>query len=247
MRLRPSALLICVACCARSATALAEPLDQSKAIEKIELLGGRIQRDESLPGRPVTEIGFRPSCHFSEKHLSLLHAFPELRSLDLAFVRTSDAGIKELARLGNLRQLHLDPAEITPMVLLDLEQSRPNLQIFAEDVETFALADLRQRFGPEQFSVRRGLGVAGAKLREKVVVAIEFQSDCGDDDLQLLARFWHLRILTIRGSQVTDAGVEFLKELESLTTLTLRGTRVTDSALGELKKRTPKLKVVRQE
>jgi len=35
-----------------------EASDESQAISKIELLGGKVTRDDKLPGRPVTGIDF---------------------------------------------------------------------------------------------------------------------------------------------------------------------------------------------
>ena len=37
---------------------IADDLDESKAIEKIELLGGKVTRDDALPGNPVVEVSF---------------------------------------------------------------------------------------------------------------------------------------------------------------------------------------------
>ncbi len=43
---------------------------ESQAIEKIELLGGKVTMDEKLPRRPVICVDFRESKQFSDKYAS---------------------------------------------------------------------------------------------------------------------------------------------------------------------------------
>ena len=52
-----------------------------------------------------------------------------------------------------------------------------------------------------------------------------------------------LQFLVLRGTQVTDAGLEHLKGLTSLTGLSLTGTQVSDAGLAELKAALPKCSV----
>ena len=57
-------------------------LDESKAIEKIELLGGKVMRDETLPSRPVIVVDFRASKKFSNGDFQLFMAFPKDNNLN---------------------------------------------------------------------------------------------------------------------------------------------------------------------
>jgi internalin A len=70
--------------------------DESKSIAKIELLDGKVTRDETLPGRPVVGIDLHDTQRFTEKHLHLLKGFKNLKSVDLKGITISDSGIKEL-------------------------------------------------------------------------------------------------------------------------------------------------------
>src|SRR6516165_3277697 len=57
------------------------PERQQRAIAAIEKLGGWASRDDSLPGKPVTDIRFYGEIRDGD--LELAKAFPSLRSLTL--------------------------------------------------------------------------------------------------------------------------------------------------------------------
>ena len=58
--------------------------DESEVIEKIELLGGKVTRDDKLPGRPVIGVSFDGSRRFNDKYLHLLKPITGLTTLDLS-------------------------------------------------------------------------------------------------------------------------------------------------------------------
>ena len=85
---------------------------ESTAIQKVELLGGKVARDETSPHRQVTAISFAqgsPSDNnkFNDKYLHLLSSIPHLTSLDLANSPITDDGLKEITGLKNLTTLKL--------------------------------------------------------------------------------------------------------------------------------------------
>lgn len=96
----------------------------AQAIAKIQLLGGNVERDDNLPGRPVIGISFNQNCRFNEKHLHLLKPFVSLKSFDLRRVPITSAGLKEVNEFTNLTKLYLRGAEINDdgvTKLLDLK------------------------------------------------------------------------------------------------------------------------------
>ena len=68
--------------------------DESKAIEKIELLGGKVTRDGDLPNSPVIEVDFPRGQKVTNDDLLLLKAFPSVRSLGLKSTQLTDEGLK---------------------------------------------------------------------------------------------------------------------------------------------------------
>src|SRR5260221_3316048 len=102
-----------------SAVALADgDTDESKVIEKIELLGGEIERDESLPDRPVIGITFSKR-RFNDKSVHLLRTFRNLKTLDLIDATITDMGIKTIGQLTSLKELQLSGREITDQSVSD--------------------------------------------------------------------------------------------------------------------------------
>ena len=82
-----------------------EPADQEeKAVNAILKLGGKVTRDEKLPGRPVVGV--------------------DLRDTNIA-----DADLKELKELKSLQKLVLSGTQITDAGLKDLKQALPKTKI----------------------------------------------------------------------------------------------------------------------
>ena len=107
MRLR-SLLLLAVILAPNSAMIAADNLDESQAIREIERLGGKIKRDDKLPGRPVTQISFGVGSKFEDMDVPLLKPLTKLTTLDLSSTKISGtnisgAGLKELRGLKYLR------------------------------------------------------------------------------------------------------------------------------------------------
>lgn len=90
-----------------------EDSDESKVVAKVELLGGRVTRDESLPGNPVIGVDFRKSKRLNNKFLYLLKSFKHLTTLDLSDTTISDAGMKEIHQLASLKSLTIARTGIT--------------------------------------------------------------------------------------------------------------------------------------
>ena len=90
-----------------------DKFDESKTIHKIELLGGSVTRDDTLPGRPVIGVDFRRSNRFNEKYLHLLKSFTSLTTLNLKDSAITDDGMKKIGELTNLTCLNLWNTQVT--------------------------------------------------------------------------------------------------------------------------------------
>jgi hypothetical protein len=102
--MRPIALLlslaVCLAGCGQS-----QAVREERAVNAILKLGGSVNREEQLPGRPVYKVDFTAS-------------------------RITDAGLKELKELKGLKTLHLAGTQITDAGMKDLKQALPNTRIY---------------------------------------------------------------------------------------------------------------------
>jgi hypothetical protein len=120
--------------------------NEFKTIAKIELLGGHVTRDESLPGNPVVEVCFKKNKRFNEKYLPLLNSLPHMRSLDLSGVEISDAGLKKIGEFTNLSRLRLCGREITDQGLMSLHEltNLRELTLDGTQATWVGLSDLRE-------------------------------------------------------------------------------------------------------
>ena len=71
------------------------------SLEKIQLWGPLVQRDETLPSSPVITYT-SGEAKSRRQYLHLLKSFPRLADLISAKPRSRDAGLKELANLKKL-------------------------------------------------------------------------------------------------------------------------------------------------
>jgi len=93
-------LAVCLAGCGQ------KPADpEEKAVNAILKLGGKVTRDEELPGWPVSIV-------------------------ILGGPRVTDAGLKELKELKGLQTLYLWDTRITDAGLKELEQALPKTAIY---------------------------------------------------------------------------------------------------------------------
>jgi hypothetical protein len=95
---------------------------ESLAIKEIKRLGGRIERDDKLPGHPIKGISFKSGRRFEDKDVRMLKGLKHLTELDLALTKITDHGLKELGQLKNLTKLNLAWAKITDEGLKEVSQ-----------------------------------------------------------------------------------------------------------------------------
>jgi internalin A len=119
MRFRTASIAVVVL--AASLVMADDKLDESKAIEQIELLGGSVIRDAKLPDRPVIGVHLHRSKQFNDNHMALLIAFPNLIRLTLNS-QITDVGVKELRQHLKLTQLELSSSQITDVGLIELRE-----------------------------------------------------------------------------------------------------------------------------
>ena len=89
-------LIICLSACARP-TALQPSVQEEKAVQTIEALGGNVKWDDKISGRPVVEVDLSLSM-ITDAGLKDLKELKDLQTLDLGHTSITDAGRKDLKR-----------------------------------------------------------------------------------------------------------------------------------------------------
>lgn len=193
----PAALLglLLVAGCGVLAEAL---FDESQAVEKLELLGGEVERDDKLPGHPVIAVSFKERNRFSDNYVHLLESFAHLTRVDFRRAKITDAGLKKLGQLKNLTTLQLVGTPITDAGLKELGGLK-NLTTL--DLSYTGITDA-------------GLKEVGKLTNLTTLKLAKFSHDAliTDAGLTALSNLKNLTTLDLVGTKITDAGVKELKK-----------------------------------
>src|SRR4051794_6048559 len=106
MRTMLVAAVMLLACLSGAARA-----DEASAVKAVEKLGGKVTRDDKLPGKPVIGVnlyGVNLYCKkVTDAGLKELKHPKQLTNLDLAGTQVTDADLKELKDLKQLTSLRL--------------------------------------------------------------------------------------------------------------------------------------------
>jgi Leucine-rich repeat (LRR) protein len=204
--MRFQSALIVVAVLVASMVIAEDNLDEAKVIQKIELLGGKVTRDDTLPGRPVIGIDFQRSERFSEKYLHLLQSFTRLKSLDLVGIKITETGMAEINKL---------------------KQSFPNVKVYYDDPkESVAIEEIEKLKG----SVVRNEALPGRLVKSVVLAGLNIN----DGTVRLLNRFTVLIEVRITQANISDLGLAALSKIKTLRSLNLSAARVTDAGVKEI-------------
>ena len=85
---------------------------ERQAIEVVMGLGGRVDYDLALPGRPVVYVALN-LAGADGAGLKCLKSLPHLEKLDLMDIDGADAALIHVAELTRLRQLNVDRSTLT--------------------------------------------------------------------------------------------------------------------------------------
>jgi Leucine-rich repeat (LRR) protein len=97
-----------------------EAADQEKAIDEVKKLGGKVERNDKEPGKPVTTVNLALS-QVTDENMAILKAFPKVQKLSLNGTKISDAGLEPLKELAGLQKLYLVDTKITDAGLAHLK------------------------------------------------------------------------------------------------------------------------------
>jgi internalin A len=115
---------------------LADPrVPESVAEYFLTAMGGLLESDNSLPGKPVVKI-FVPGDRITDAHLGYIRAYKDLRVLILYETRVTDEGLKSLKELQGMETLELSRTDVTDTGLKELEGLRGLRTLLLHDTKT---------------------------------------------------------------------------------------------------------------
>jgi internalin A len=220
---------------------------EAKAALAITKLGGKVTRDDKLPGKPVIAVILAGTTKVTDAGLKELKELKQLTSLNLGATKVTAAGVKELKELKQLTSLDLTWTWGTAAVLKELKDFKQltSLNLAAGGVTNASLKELKDLKQLTSLNLNF-TGVTDAGMKEladlKQLTSLNLgNTDVGDAGLKELKHLKQLTTLDLSGNiHVTDAGLKELADLKQLTSLNLGATnsghpQVTDAGLKELK------------
>ena len=211
--------------------------DQERAIAATEATGGKVERDEGAPGRPVVKLVIVLKAGELVRHVE---AFPDLRTLIVRFDSLTDANLRHLHGLTRLETLNLAFNKLTDAGMEHLEKLT-SLRVLLLGGNAITDAGLTRL---KALNKLRVLGLDETKITDAGLVHLrachELQElaltgcEITDSGLAHLRGLKDLRMLNVAGTQVSDDALEHLRGLANLRTLWLTSTRITDEGLKHL-------------
>ena len=218
---------------------------EDRAVAFVKNLGGKVTRNEKLPGKPIVEVdlflgAWYTTPRITDAGLKELTVLKSLTALNLGGTKVTDAGLKELAALKNLTTLQLDQCRLVTGVGLKELAPLKNLTVlslYLTGVTDAGLKELAAFTNLTTLSLPYGVTDAGLKelapLKNLTTLNL-YGTRVTDVGLKELAALKNLTTLRLRFTDVTDVGVKALAPLTKLTALDLGGTKVTDAGVKEL-------------
>jgi hypothetical protein len=100
-----------------------------KAVAAIQQAGGKVERDEEAPEKPVTVVNFATQP-VGDEALASLKGLDKLQKLTLNNTKITDAGLEHVKGLAGLQKLYLVDTQVTDAGLERLKELA-NLQILS--------------------------------------------------------------------------------------------------------------------
>ena len=102
--------------------------DEASAVKAVEKLGGKVTRDDKLPGKPVIGVNLT-GTGVTDAGLKALKDLKQLTTLNLDKTKVTDAGLKELKELKQLTLLDIYKTQVTDAGVKELREALPNCRV----------------------------------------------------------------------------------------------------------------------
>ncbi len=211
-------------------------------------------KDGLLVALPAPEQAFGLALYstsLTDTGLKEIARLKQLRILNLGNTQVTDAGLTELTGLGQLEILSLSGNNVTGKGLkavTALKQLR-SLNLSSTKVTDASLKDLAGLERLETLDLRNTPltdGVLKSLAGLKSLHTLNLEgANISDALLQELRGLKQLRSLNLVSTNVTDAGLKELAKMDQLAALDLTSSKVTETGAAELRKALPKAKIVR--
>ena len=144
--------------------------------------------------------------------------------------KITDAGLRELAKIKQLKTLRLNNTKVTKTGVAQLKKALPKCSV-SSSWDWPAEAAIRKE-------LKKPTGELAEADLEKVTELLLDNTGMTDADLKKLVELKRLSFLRLSYTPITDMGLKEVAKLTSLKELVLDGTKITDMGLKEVAKLT---------
>lgn len=221
------------------------------ALTVIRQLGGVVEEDPNLHGKPVVQVNLW-GTKVNDEGLKHVSAWPSLQSLVLFDTRITDDGLAVISRLPDLRSLDVRYAYAVGNNTLERVKRLPKLTCLwmsATRITDAGLKHLEHQESLQRLDISWNDNMTDAgvdsvitlrNLRDLHIAATKV-TDAGVAKLTKLKK---LEMLNLNTSKlVTDTSIDHLRTMSSLKTIMLKDTQVTEAGAKKLQEAMPQLKV----
>lgn len=100
--------------------AFADAQDDKAALE-VQKLGGRVDRDDKAPGKPVLTVNFA-TTPADDNALGLVSGLTKIQKLTLNGTKVTDAGLAKIKGLASLKKLYAVDTKLTDAALANIKE-----------------------------------------------------------------------------------------------------------------------------
>ncbi|MBI3823735.1 MAG: hypothetical protein HY289_13785 [Planctomycetes bacterium] len=210
----------------------------------INKLGGFVKYTDDTVGKPVLEVTFSYPPRATDADVKTFLSFPQLRKLSIRETKMTGVGLGGLSSCKDLAELELPFSGATDAGLKEIATLRQLkvLKMVGADKKKVTDAGVRQLFKLEQLtelvicqngnSLDASAFVGVGKLKQLRIV--DFSNSSADDNtLKELSTLPQLRQLWFYGTRMTDAGMAHLGKVATLEEVNV-GFEVTDKGVKSL-------------
>ncbi len=217
-------------------------LHESKAAQTLVEMGATIivnsEGEVELVSFQQAQGRFTPANNITVTDDALKHlsSFKSLRRLELP-PTTSNEGLKQIAGLTSLEELHLLGSRYQPSVTTSVSSTS---LVHMKD-----MVNLRELWFPSGYRIEDNSDLAHLRnLKNLQSMSYDFSRQITDEGLEHLSALKSLQRLNLQDSEITDQGLVHVEKMKGLKELSLYGTKVSPTAVKRLKSALPECDVL---
>jgi hypothetical protein len=217
-----------------------------QAVALFDRLGAKYEREPNLPHQPLTKVD-ATGTKFNDDGLAQLAGQDRLTSLNLAHTSVTEAGLVHLRKIPNLQSLELRTSDAGLAELAQIKSLKRLGVIAWSPITDVGLGHLKDMKNLEELNVSyneiTSVGIEHLRGLRRLSNLCLNATKVDDVGMAAIKDIKTLDTLWLGGCPVTDAGLAHLRGHSNLKALIVGNEHVTDATIGILRT-VPKLELL---